>query len=109
MTTELNNAGAVVNLNTRQGIDFLLSLGVDDQKGQPVDLTDFTAEAILDDGAAQHVLETTITADMVSLRIPGTLTASLPELSRYSVEIVSQDGIRSSLCYGSVSVDGGYP
>lgn len=107
--TDLDNRGAYISLNTRAGIDFVFELGVDDAVGDPVDLDGYTVETTLDDGLVKHDLVTVVEADKIRVHITAALTAALPAMARYSVEIVDPSGIRSSLVYGPVSCDRSYP
>lgn len=114
MSVTLDNTGAAITLRTRRGLDFQYQLGVDDSNHQPVDLTGYTAIAQLfvrasDGVVTTHDLPTTIAIDVVSVHIPGALSATLPTLSHHSVEVVSPDSIRTSLAYGPVHVDEVYP
>lgn len=111
MTTTLDNRGAQVEISTRAGIDVQFDIGVDDAAGAPLDLAGYTVIAELDDGVARHPLPTELVAtDTIRVTIDGALTAALPSVSRYSVELqVPPDGLRASLVYGAVFCDRNYP
>lgn len=104
----IDNSGAVFPLRTRAGIDLIFEIGVDDEAGQPMDLTGYTAFAEVNDGTTVHILTTDISGDKISVHLAGALTAILPPMNRYSVEVVSPTGIRYSLCYGPLTIEGSF-
>lgn len=108
----LDNRGAHISFSTRAGLDVRFDVGVDDPTGAPMDLTGYTVIAMLNDGKAEHALPTSLVGtDTIAVHIEGALTATLPSVSQYSVELQmpGEGGLRASLVYGSVLCDRTYP